>query len=76
MNETEHLIHQSARELQINRDGDNPVRTTIDGQTIMATFRSRQGDYKEVAVTDGAPFTLIHQTMQAAWKGKASAQEA
>lgn len=73
MNETEHLIHQSARELQINRDGDNPVRTAIDGQTITATFRSRQGDHREVSITDGAPFTLVHQTMLAAWKGKAHA---
>ena len=70
MNETEHLIHQAARELQINRDGNNPVRATQDGSIYAVTFRSRQGDHKEIEITEGASFTLIHQTLKAAWKGK------
>lgn len=75
MTETEQLIHQAARELQINRDGNNPVEAMQDGSTYAVTFRSRQGEHKEVEITDGASFTLIHQTLKAAWRGNNRANQ-
>lgn len=70
MSDTELMILQAAREIGINRDGNNAVKVTAGESGITAEFRSRQGDQKSVSIDAEASFTTIHEALLTAWKGK------
>lgn len=55
MTETEHLIHQAARELQI----DERLTTTVAPMGIVATFKRKDGSDGGVFFRFGAEFTEI-----------------
>ena len=73
MTETEHLIKQAARELQI----EATVWQRIDGEVITysATFKSNNGDPAHISIKDGEGYLIIHEAMKAAFKRKQSNEQ-
>ena len=75
MAETEHLINQAARELQIavtitTKTAEPDLKTMEVVNTYKATFFRNNGDAAEIEITDGTPYIAIHESMRAAYKGK------
>lgn len=73
--ETEHLIHQAARELQIavtiTTTAAEPDLTTMEViNTYTAAFKDRHGAPATVEIKDNTPFPAIHAALKTAWKAK------
>lgn len=76
MTDTEHLIRQAARELQIApleikvTDAAEDLKTMQVVNTYKAAFRDRHGNSASVKIKDGTPFKAIHEALKAAHKAK------
>ena len=76
MTDTEHLIRQAARELQIApleitiTDATEDLKTMQVINTYKASFRDRHGNSASVDLKDGTPFKAIHEALKAAHKAK------
>ena len=76
MTDTEHLIRQAARELQIApleikvTDAAEDLKTMQVVNTYKAAFRDRHGNSTSVEIKDGTPFKAIHEALKAAHKAK------
>jgi D-aminopeptidase len=74
MTETEHLIHQAAREIGISLDQQIAVEaSTSSPGTYTVTFKDSSGADTTTAIAMDASFKRIHDQLKAAWKGKTSA---
>lgn len=76
MTDTEHLIRQAAKELQIARLDIKITDTTEDLNTMQVinaykvAIRDRHGNSASVKIKDGTPFKAIHEALKAAHKAK------
>lgn len=75
MTETEHLIRQAARELQIAVT----VTTTaaepdLKGMEVVNTYKAQfvrnNGDIVETEIKQGTAYPAVHEALKAAYKGK------
>lgn len=72
MTETEHLIHQAAREIGITLNQSISVDASTEAPgTYAVAFKNRRGDEANQPISMGASFKTIHDQLKAAWKGKA-----
>lgn len=65
--ETELLIQQAAREIGINRNGDNPIRIEA-GEMVAATFFDHGGAPARIEIKPGTSFMAIHDALRNAWR--------
>jgi len=62
MTDTEHLIHQAAREIQIS------VNVAIEGTTNTVTLTDRHGNNASLEVQDGDTYKDICDRMRVAYR--------
>lgn len=75
MSETEHLIRQAAREMQITIDiattaAEPDLKTMEVVNTYTVTFKDRHGNAASTEIKDGTPFHAVHGALATAWKAK------
>ena len=76
MTDTEHLIRQAARELQIApleitiTDAAEDLKTMQVINTYKAAFRDRHGNSTSVEIKEETPFKAIHEALKVAHKAK------
>lgn len=75
MTETEHLIRQAARELQIAvtvtvSKAEMDVKTLEVVNTYKVQFVRNNGDIVETEIVQGTAYPAIHEALKAAYKGK------
>lgn len=77
MTETEHLIHQAAREIGITANQEITVKADHQAVgTYLVTFKNRKGDDIGVEILMASEFKKIHDQLKAAWKGKDNGPQA
>lgn len=73
MTETEHLIHQAAREIGITINQDLVLTAPVEKPGLyIAQFKNRRGDATQVDILMDTEFRKIHDLLKAAWKGQTS----
>ena len=76
MTETEHLIRQAARELQIPladiavTSAEPDLKTMEVVNTYTVHFNDRHGNPAKVEIKDNTPFPAIHAALKTAYKAK------